>query len=178
MAQLDEAESIIFCTEARTDSRQSIDIPLDEPSEERKADGFTAFRRYACKMATGSGKTTVMGMLAAWSILNKVHDRGNARFSDVILVVCPNVTIRSRLAELDPANGEASIYRSRDLVPLELMKDLTQGKVEEGGTRSLTGVHYCLQDHATGEDDVRMARKEAANGPSAVQARRVYQHRR
>ena len=100
-------------------------MPRDEPSEE----GYSGFLRYACKMATGSGKTTVMGMLAAWSILNKVQNRSDARFSDVVLVVCPNVTIRSRLRELDPNAGEASIYRSSDLVPLELMKDLTQGKV-------------------------------------------------
>ena len=80
-------------------------------------------------MATGSGKTTVMGMLAAWSILNKFHDRGNARYSDVVLVVCPNVTIRRRLAELDPKHGEASLYRTRDLVPARLMPDLAHGVV-------------------------------------------------
>ena len=80
-------------------------------------------------MATGSGKTTVMGMLAAWSILNKVNDRSDARFSDVVLVVCPNVTIRNRLGELDPERGEASLYRTRDLVPAHLMPDLTQGRV-------------------------------------------------
>jgi len=28
-------------------------------------------------------------MLAAWSILNKVNNRSDARFSDVVLVVCP-----------------------------------------------------------------------------------------
>ena len=84
-------------------------------------EGVEAFTRYACKMATGSGKTTVMGMLAAWSILNKVTARGDARFSDVVLVVCPNVTIRERLAELDPNRGDASIYRTRDLVPPHLM---------------------------------------------------------
>lgn len=128
-AQIEAAETVIFLKEARPDFLQGINVPRDEPSDERKAEDFAGFLRYACKMATGSGKTTVMGMLAAWSILNKVHDRGDARFSDVVLVVCPNVTIRSRLAELDPANGEASIYRSRDLVPLELMKDLTQGKM-------------------------------------------------
>ena len=38
-----------------------------------------------------------MGMLCAWSILNKVAARGDARFSDVVLVVCPNLTIRDRL---------------------------------------------------------------------------------
>jgi type III restriction enzyme len=108
---------------------QGIRIPSDEPSEERKADGFTGFERYAAKMATGSGKTTVMGMVIAWSILNKVNNRGDARFSDVALVVCPNVTIRDRLTELKPERGDASIYRSRDLVPAHLMPQLRQGYV-------------------------------------------------
>jgi type III restriction enzyme len=91
--------------------------------------GIKAFHRYACKMATGAGKTTVMGMLAACSILNKVNDRGDARFSDTVLIVCPNVTIRNRLGELHPEDGEASLYRTRDLVPEHLMADLTKGRV-------------------------------------------------
>lgn len=128
-AQLEAAETIILLTEARADFLQGIRIPLDEPSEDRKTAGYTAFKRYACKMATGTGKTTVMGMLAAWSILNKVGNRGDARFSDVVLIVCPNVTIRSRLGELDPNQSEASLYRTRDLVPPHLMPDLTKGRV-------------------------------------------------
>ena len=128
-AQLEAAETIIFLTEARPDFRQGIEIPRDDPSEEKKADGHSGFLRYACKMATGSGKTTVMGMLAAWSILNKVNDHGDGRFSDVALIVCPNVTIRNRLRELDPELGEASLYRTRDLVPPHLMPLLTQGRV-------------------------------------------------
>ncbi|MBC6930760.1 MAG: type III restriction endonuclease subunit R [Candidatus Brocadia sp. AMX2] len=128
-AQIEAAETIIFLNEARTDYLQGIEIPLDEISDERKAEGYIAFKRYACKMATGAGKTTVMGMLAAWSILNKVNDRGDGRFSDVVLVVCPNVTIRNRLQELDPTRGEASLYRTRDLVPQHLMSDLIKGRV-------------------------------------------------
>lgn len=129
-AQLEAAETVIFLTEARRDYLQGIDAPLDEPSDRQKEEQrYTAFRRYACKMATGSGKTTVMGLLAAWSILNKVHDHANARYSDAVLVVCPNVTIRSRLAELDPQLGEASLYRTRDLVPPHLMPDLAKGRV-------------------------------------------------
>lgn len=128
-AQIEAVEGIIFLTEARADFLQGIDIPLDEPSDDRKAEGYKGFRRYANKMATGSGKTTVMGMLAAWSILNKVTDRSDARFSDVVLIVCPNVTIRNRLQELDPEYGEASLYRKRDLVPAHLMTDLTKGRV-------------------------------------------------
>jgi len=128
-AELEAALSIIFTIEARADFLQGIEVPRDDPSDDRKAEGYTGFLRYACKMATGGGKTTVMGMLASWSILNKVNDRGDARFSDVALVVCPNVTIRQRLAELNPESGEASIYRTRDLVPPHLMPLLTQGKV-------------------------------------------------
>ncbi|MFZ0887458.1 MAG: DEAD/DEAH box helicase family protein [Candidatus Binataceae bacterium] len=128
-AQLEAAETIIFLTEARADFKQGISIPLDEPSDEQKRNGLKAFVRYALKMATGTGKTTVMAMLAAWSILNKVNDKSDSRFSDTVLVVCPNVTIRNRLAELDPERGDASLYRTRDLVPSELMPDLSRGKV-------------------------------------------------
>jgi len=128
-AQLEAAKTVIFLREARQDFLQGIRIPADDPSDDRKAEGFTGFERYAAKMATGAGKTTVMGMVIAWSVLNKVNNRGDARFSDVALVVCPNVTIRSRLEELKPERGDASVYRSRDLVPAHLMPQLMQGTV-------------------------------------------------
>ncbi len=128
-AQREAAETIIFLTEARQDFLQGIDISLDELSDDRKAAGYAAFKRLCSKMATGSGKSTVAGMISAWSILNKVADRGDARFSDTVLIVCPNVTIRSRLGELDPALGEASLYATRDLVPPAMMPDLAKGRV-------------------------------------------------
>ena len=93
-AQLEAAETIMFLNEARADFRREISVPLDAPGEERQNDGYKAFVRYALKMATGTGKTTVMAMLAAWSVLNKVADKSDARFSDAVLVACPNVTIR------------------------------------------------------------------------------------
>jgi type III restriction enzyme len=118
--QVEAAETIIFLTEGRPDLLVGISVPREEDS---------AFQRFACKMATGSGKTMVMGMLAAWSILNKVSDRGARKYSDVVLVVAPNVTIRSRLGELDPNGADASIYRTRDLVPAHLMPELRKGRV-------------------------------------------------
>jgi type III restriction enzyme len=39
------------------------------------------------------------------------------------------VTIRRRLGELDPRTGEASLYRTRDLVPPAMMADLARGRV-------------------------------------------------
>src|SRR5439155_20185659 len=74
-AQLEAAETPVFLTEARSDFLQGVDLPPEETPQ-----GVDPFTRSACKMATGSGKTTVMAMLAAWSILNKVGNRGDARF--------------------------------------------------------------------------------------------------
>src|ERR1700687_1565425 len=54
-AQLEAVEATIFLIEARADFRQGIEVPFDEPSDDAKAKGFKAFRRYACKMATGGG---------------------------------------------------------------------------------------------------------------------------
>lgn len=128
-AQREAVETIIFLTEARQDFLTGLAIPDDEPGEERRAAGYVGFRRRCCKLATGTGKSTVAAMLAAWSILNKVADRGDARFSDTVLIVCPNVTIRSRLGELDPTQGEASLYATRDLVPPAMRPDLRRGRV-------------------------------------------------
>jgi type III restriction enzyme len=47
-------------------------VPLNQPSRKAKEAGYRAFQRYALKMATGTGKTTVMAMLAAWSILKRL----------------------------------------------------------------------------------------------------------
>ena len=129
-AQVEAAETIIFLVEAKEIYRKGIpEIPKDEPGLEAKAAGVRAFMRYACKMATGTGKTTVMGMLAAWSILNRVASPRDDRFSDTILIVCPNVTIRERLQELDPALGDLSLYRTRQLVPPHRMEELRRGEV-------------------------------------------------
>lgn len=129
-AQIEAAETIIFLSEAAELYRKDIPaIPRDEPGADAKAKGHSAFTRYACKMATGTGKTTVMGMLAAWSILNRVTAPTDERFSDTVLIVCPNVTIRERLQELDPARGDLSLYRMRQLVPPHRMEELRRGEV-------------------------------------------------
>ena len=129
-AQVEAAETIMFLTEAAEPYRKDIPkVPTDEPGAEAKAQGFRAFARYACKMATGTGKTTVMGMLAAWSILNRVAAPTDDRFSDTVLIVCPNVTIRERLQELNPARGDLSLYRTRQLVPPHRMEELRRGEV-------------------------------------------------
>jgi type III restriction enzyme len=84
--------------------------------------------RIALKMATGSGKTLVMGMLIAWQTLNKLANPQDARFSDTFLIVTPGITIRDRLRVLLP-NDPNNYYRLHDLVPPELLTELGKAKM-------------------------------------------------
>ncbi len=84
--------------------------------------------RIAIKMATGSGKTVVMGMLIAWQALNKLQSPQDARFSDAFLIVTPGITIRDRLRVLLPSDPE-NYYKQLDLVPPDLAERLGQAKI-------------------------------------------------
>ena len=84
--------------------------------------------RIAFKMATGSGKTLVMGMLIAWLALNKLTNPQDARFADTFLIVTPGITIRDRLRVLLP-NDPNNYYRLHDLVPPDDLAELCKTKM-------------------------------------------------
>ena len=84
--------------------------------------------RLALKLATGAGKTTVMAMLIAWQTVNAVRRPQSRRFTRGFLIVTPGLTIRDRLRVLKP-NDPDSYYRSRDLVPHDLLPDLDRARI-------------------------------------------------
>ena len=116
--QLEAAETLIWLTEAPAADRVGIEVPSDGG----------AFRRVCSKMATGSGKTVVMAMLIAWQVLNKVAYRQDTRFSKNVLVIAPGLTVRSRLAVLEPSHPE-NYYEAFRVVPSHSLDRLRQGKV-------------------------------------------------
>jgi len=123
--QREAAEAAIYLAEAagrhgNTDFRARVD-----PENDRHNDGLP---RVALKMATGTGKTVVMGMLIAWQTINKVANPNDARFAKRFLIVTPGITIRDRLRVLEPAD-EHNYYRERDLVPADLWDALLQAQV-------------------------------------------------
>jgi len=79
-------------------------------------------------MATGTGKTVVMGMLIAWHVLNKHASPQDPRFSDIFLIVTSGITIRDRLRVLLP-NDPENYYRQRDIVLPHLQEQLGQAKI-------------------------------------------------
>lgn len=110
--QREAAETPIWLIEASPAERQGIDIARDE-----------ILVRYASKTATGSGKTVVMGMVIAWQVLNKLANPQDRRFSDAVLIVCPNLTIRERLQVLLPWK-DRNFYVQLNLVPPGLLPRL------------------------------------------------------
>jgi type III restriction enzyme len=116
--QREAIETLIWLVEASAAEKQGIVIPKDN--------GLT---RYACKMATGSGKTVVMGMVIAWQVLNKLANPQDRRFSDAVLLVCPNLTIRERLQVLFPWKP-GNYYERFDLVPRGMLERLRQGRFQ------------------------------------------------
>jgi len=84
--------------------------------------------RLALKLATGTGKTTVMAMLIAWQTINTVRRPSSKKFTRGFLVVTPGLTIRDRLRVLQP-NDPDSYYASRELVPNDMLADLDRAKI-------------------------------------------------
>lgn len=118
--QREAAEAIIWLTEGPESERANLSFTAPDP-----------FTRYCCKLATGAGKTTVMAMLIAWSALNKLTNPRDPRFTDAVLVVCPNLTVRERLQELLPSHPE-STYRVMELLPetTDFAQMLTKARVQ------------------------------------------------
>ena len=84
--------------------------------------------RLALKLATGAGKTTVMAMLIAWQTINAVRRPNSNRFTRGFLIVAPGLTIKDRLRVLQP-NDPDSYYASREIVPTDLLDDITRAKI-------------------------------------------------
>jgi len=116
--QREAAETLIWLIESSPADKQGINIPKDGE-----------LTRYACKMATGTGKTVVMGMVVAWQVLNKLANPQDRRFSDAVLFVCPNLTIRERLQVLLPENPE-NYYVKFNLIPPGMLERLQQGRYQ------------------------------------------------
>ena len=84
--------------------------------------------RLALKLATGTGKTTVMAMLIAWQTVNAARHPNSKQFSRGFLIIAPGITIRDRLRVIMP-NDPDSYYRGRELVPGDMLADIDRAKI-------------------------------------------------
>lgn len=110
--QLEAIETLIWHVEAPADFKQGIAIPGDGG----------AWERLCNKMATGSGKTTVMAMIITWQVLNALtYPKRNKDFSRAIFIVAPGLTVKERLQILQPGHPD-NYYDAFSLCPNETMR--------------------------------------------------------
>ncbi len=123
--QVEAVETIIWLTEVapkRAASKGLLD-QIAKANEEANPELF----RLAMKMATGSGKTTVMAMLIAWQAVNAAR-KESKDFSRAFLIVAPGITIKDRLRVLQPSELD-NYYETREIVPPEMLPDIRRSEI-------------------------------------------------
>lgn len=110
--QLEAIETLIWHVEASPEYRQGIMVPGDGGP----------FERLCNKMATGSGKTTVMAMIITWQVLNALaYPKSPRKYASAILLVAPGLTVKDRLRVLLPGDPD-NYYDSFNLCPSESLR--------------------------------------------------------
>ena len=110
--QLEAMETLIWWAEAAPEFKQGIFVPGDGG----------AWERVCNKMATGTGKTTVMAMIITWQVLNALmYPKRNKDFSRAIFIVAPGLTVKERLRVLYPGEPD-NYYDAFGLCPSDALR--------------------------------------------------------
>ena len=125
--QVEAVETAIWLTEVAPQAGKVGEGFLEHLANANN-DANPELMRFALKLATGAGKTTVMAMLIAWQTINAVRRPQSKRFTRGFLIVAPGLTIKDRLRVLQP-NDPDSYYQSRELVPGDLLNDVNRAKI-------------------------------------------------
>lgn len=142
------SDSLLFQT--TMDGRRQLRRYVPELDAERVQDlPPEDLRRFAFKMATGSGKTWVMAMAIVWARLHKLLVPGS-EMSTNFLIVAPNVIVYQRL-ERDFAGNR--IFHELPLIPPEWRSKFAQKVILRGeatepdhsGNLFLTNVHQLYE---------------------------------
>ena len=124
--QVEAVETAIWLVEVAAQSKNGKRL-LDHLASANK-DANPELMRFALKLATGAGKTSVIAMLIAWQTVNAVRRPGSKHFTRGFLVVAPGLTIKDRLRVLQP-NDPDSYYKDRELVPTDMLDDVNRAKI-------------------------------------------------
>jgi len=124
--QIEAVETVIWFTEVAPHLVSGK--RLIENLKVVNAEANPNLERFALKLATGAGKTTVMAMLITWQTLNAVRRPGSKHFTRGFLIVAPGLTVRDRLRVLQP-NDPDNYYGTRELVPHDMLDDMKKARI-------------------------------------------------
>ena len=124
--QVEAAETAIWLTEVAPQSKSGKRL-LDHLASANK-DANPELMRFALKLATGAGKTTVMAMLIGWQTINAVRRPASKHFTRGFLICAPGLTIKDRLRVLQPHDPN-SYYKDRELLPGDMLDEMSRAKI-------------------------------------------------
>jgi len=119
-SQREAVETLIFVWEVeRVRTRVDLLKRYGMQQKDLRLPPYDDFARYCIKMATGSGKTKVMALAAAWQFLNAARETGSEaqEYAKTFLLLAPNVIVLERL-RTDFAGGR--IFTIDPIIPREL----------------------------------------------------------
>lgn len=150
-SQREAIESIVYLYEVAK-ARDKYELQRFDSSNRISSGMFNeTWTRYVTKMATGAGKTKVIGLTLVWSFFHKLYE-AESKLSKDFLVIAPNIIVLNRLRKdfdglkmffeepFIPENG----YHDRDWkndfqLTLHIQDELKP--ITESGNIFLTNIH-------------------------------------
>ena len=160
-SQRQAIETLIFVWEfEKVRSRKGLLERYAQTLKDVRLPPYDDFARYCIKMATGSGKTKVMSLVAVWQFMNAVREAEEiARdYAKTFLLIAPNVIVLERL-KTDFSGGRT--FRVDPLIPkpLEIFWDfdcVMRGEGEKAhaeGTLFLTNIQQFYERGSRKKDE-------------------------
>jgi len=150
-SQREAIESIIYLYEVAK-ARDKYELMRFDSSERVSTGMFDeTWTRYVVKMATGTGKTKVMGLTLVWSYFHKLYET-DSKLSKNFLVIAPNIIVLNRLRKdfdglkmffeepFIPENGfDEKDWKNDFQLTLHIQDNLKP--IAESGNIFLTNIH-------------------------------------
>lgn len=150
-SQRESIESIIYLQEI-AQAKDKYELMRFDSSNRISTGMFDEnWTRYVVKMATGAGKTKVIGLTLVWCYFHKLYEK-NSQLSQNFLVIAPNIIVLNRLLKdfaglkmflnepFIPQNGFDCQNWQNDFTPtLHVQDDLKQ--ISDSGNIFLTNIH-------------------------------------
>ena len=162
--QLEAVETFIWLNEVAPKSgNKDVRNALQEIAAANE-EANMGLPRLAAKMATGSGKTTVMAMLIAYHAINHFYNPKQKAYADKFLIITPGITIKDRLRVLLPQDPN-NYYEKNKIVPSELLPEIRKAEViitnyHAFGKREKTALSIRQRKILEGHDGKKLDTKE------------------
>ncbi|MCA9544369.1 MAG: DEAD/DEAH box helicase family protein, partial [Myxococcales bacterium] len=103
---------------------RSVDALYDAFEVPRGFEAFDPWPKLGGQLATGSGKTKMMSLLVAWSVLNALREGAeHLGMGPQAIIVAPGLFVKERLLFDFSPDGRPSVFRADPVIPPALERD-------------------------------------------------------